>query len=288
MPLWSTDGSKAPNWAPSVRVAKGWEHAETGELLVAFADTTFTVPATAVIASSQLGRTKKSYKTGEVLKLLVKFNQNVKVTVGENGAPYVPINIGSTRVNLTYVDQAPSVDQATLLFATEIQPSWSATAGQVTLGQAAVAASTVLGSGNAGLRFVADTAGTAGNSITIETVEAGNDTVLSVAVVGNAITVNLATDSGGVATSTAAQVKAAIDASGPAAALVNTTLVGDGSGLVAAHVPLALTGGLAAVAGTDIILPNLTTIKDLDSPTPTNATLTFGGAAPNFTAVTVN
>jgi hypothetical protein len=288
MALWSTDGSKAPNWAPSVRVAKGWEHAETGELLVAFADTSFTVPATAVISSTQLGRQKKSYKTGEILKLLVKFNQNVKVTDGGNGVPYVPINIGSTRVNLQYVDQAPSVDQATLLFAAEIQPAWTADAGEVVAGQAAVAASTVLGSGNAGLRFVADTAGTAGNSITVEAVAAGNNTALSVGVVGNAITINLATDGAGVATSTATQVKAAVDASGPAAALVNTTLVGDGTGIVAAHVAQSLTGGLAAVAGTAIVLPNLTTIKDLDSPTPTDVTLTFGAAAPDLSAVTVN
>lgn len=288
MALWSKDASKAPNWAPSVRTSRGWEHAETGELLVAFADTSFTVPVTASIVSSKLARNKKSYKSGDTLRVLVKFNQNVKVTVGPNGAPYIPISIGNQAVNLVYVDQAPSVDQATLMFETVIQPGWSATAGQVVLGQSAVKASAVIGTGNAALKYTAKTAGTGGNNISVAYVVSGNNTPLSVGVVGNAITVNVATNGSGAPISTASQVKAAIEADSSANALVDVALQGDGTGVVSAVSATNLSGGAASVPGTAIILPNLTTITDLDSPTPTNASLSFGANGPDLSAVVVN
>lgn len=286
MSLWSTDASKAPNWAPCVRTAKGWEHTETGELLVAFGDTSFTVPATAAITKVSLARTKKKYKTGDVLKLLVEFNQNIKATVGVNGVPYIPVSINGKNVNLSYVDPT-SVDQAGLLFEYTITPTDIATAGQVLAGNVAIKASKVIGTGNAGITYTAKTAGTAGNSTTVAYVVAGTNTALSVGVVGAAITVNVATNGSGVATSTATLVKAAVEGSGAAAALVDLALVGDGSGVVAAVGATNLTGGLAAVAGTAIILPSLTTLTDFDG-TPTNATLTFGGAAPDLSAVTIN
>lgn len=86
---------------------------------------------------------------------------------------------------------------------------------------------------NADLVFVADTPGVAGNSIRIRYVVAGNNTALSVSVSGNDITVNLATNGSGVPTSTANQIKTALDASGPAAALINTSLEtgSDGTGV---------------------------------------------------------
>lgn len=56
--------------------------------------------------------------------------------------------------------------------------------------------------------------------ITVTHVVSGNNTPLSVAVVGSDITVNLATDGGGLATSTAANVVTALTASAPASALV--------------------------------------------------------------------
>ncbi len=286
MSLWSADASKAPNWAPCVRTARGWEHAETGEVLVAFADTSFTVPATATITKVSLGRTKKKYKTGETIKLLVEFNQNVKVTVGANGAPYIPVSLNGTNVNFVYVDPT-SVDQAGLLFEYTVKPTDVAAATQVVAGNVAVKASKALLTGNAGLTYTAKTAGTAGNSITVAYVVSGNNTPLTVGVVGDAITVNVATGAGGAATSTATLIKAAIEGSGPATALVDVALVGDGTGVVSAVTATNLTGGLAAVAGTAIILPSLTTITDFDG-SPTNATLTFGAAAPDLTAVTVN
>lgn len=76
-------------------------------------------------------------------------------------------------------------------------------------------------------------------AVTVTHVVAGASTAFSVGVVGNAITVNSATDGGGLATSTAADVVAGILASVPASALVSAQAVGTGLGLVAA----------AAVAG---------------------------------------
>lgn len=96
--------------------------------------------------------------------------------------------------------------------------------------------------------------GAVGNAITIAYVNPGvNNAELSVAVVGTAITVSLATGSGGAITSTAALVKAAVEANTDAAALVTLAYaadggIGDGSGVVTALAAAPLTGG----AGTGI------------------------------------
>jgi hypothetical protein len=87
---------------------------------------------------------------------------------------------------------------------------------------------------NTDLVFTADTAGTIGNNIRIRYVVAGNSTALSVSVAGNDITVNLATNGSGVPSSTAAQVLAAINASGSASALIDVAHAAgsDGSGVI--------------------------------------------------------
>lgn len=84
-----------------------------------------------------------------------------------------------------------------------------------------------------------------GNAISVAHVVAGNNTALSVSVTGNAITVNVATDGAGAPTSTAAQVKAAVEASGPAAALVTVAHApgNNGTGVVAAAGAAFLSGG---------------------------------------------
>jgi hypothetical protein len=86
---------------------------------------------------------------------------------------------------------------------------------------------------NSNLVFTADLAGTAGNNIRIRYVVAGNNTALSIAVSGNDITVNVATNGSGVPTSTANQIKTALDGNGPASALIDTTLYtgSDGTGV---------------------------------------------------------
>lgn len=105
------------------------------------------------------------------------------------------------------------------------------------------------GATNNDLTYTAVTGGTAGNSITVAYVDpSANDATLSVSVVGSAITVNLATGGAGAITSTAAQIKTAIEASTPASALVTVAnkTGNDGSGVVAALSATPLAGGLAA------------------------------------------
>jgi hypothetical protein len=92
------------------------------------------------------------------------------------------------------------------------------------------------------IAFVAKAHGAGGTSIRITIAVAGNSTPLSVSVSGNDITINSATGSGGAATSTAAEVIAAILASPAANALVHAILVpgNDGTGVVAAVAQTAL------------------------------------------------
>lgn len=98
------------------------------------------------------------------------------------------------------------------------------------------------------ITFTAAASGVDGNSITITYVVAGLNTALSVAVVGDAITVNLATDGAGVATSTATLVLAALLASAPATALVTPTLTGTGATVQVAAGSTPLAGGASPTA----------------------------------------
>jgi hypothetical protein len=281
MPLWTR--SSAPKWVPdAVRTSHGWEHPKTGEVLVIFGDTSFKLPeAAATIAFAKFN--KKKYKSGDVIKFTLEYNEPVIVT----GAPRVPITIGTKKTYLNYIstNDADAAAVAKMLFEYTVVAGDSATASQVTLGQAAVAASVNILAGNAGITYTAVTAGTGGNAITVRYVVSGNNTALSVAVVSSAITVNLATDGGGAATSTATLVKAAVDASGPASALVATALIGDGTGVVSAVTATNLAGGLAAISATAIDL-NSGTITDQGS--APRATHAFGSsnAEITFTAVT--
>lgn len=107
---------------------------------------------------------------------------------------------------------------------------------------------------NNDMTFTAVAYGAGGNSITVSYVDpAAINAALSVAVVGSAITVNLATDGTGAITSTAAQVKTAVDASGPAAALATVANTGadTGAGIVTAMAVANFTGGtgLASAIG---------------------------------------
>ncbi|MDF4490339.1 phage tail protein, partial [Vibrio parahaemolyticus] len=79
----------------------------------------------------------------------------------------------------------------------------------------AIAATLTLGSAilNDGMVFTAKNAGTEGNAISIEVVDpAAADEALAVTVDGNKVKVTLATDASKVITSTAAEIKAAIEA----------------------------------------------------------------------------
>ena len=87
--------------------------------------------------------------------------------------------------------------------------------------------------------------GAAGNAVSVEFVVSGNDTPLSVEVLGLAITVNLATDGAGDPVSTADQVVAAVVGSPYASALV--TAETQETGVVQAAVSANLSGGMDAM-----------------------------------------
>lgn len=114
---------------------------------------------------------------------------------------------------------------------------------------------TALAGANNDLVFQARTPGTGGNAITITYTVAGNNTPLTIGVVGSAITVNVATGGGGAATSTAALVKAAIEASVAANALVGVALAGsnDGTGVVTALATTPLAGGSSETVEVEFI-----------------------------------
>lgn len=113
------------------------------------------------------------------------------------------------------------------------------------------ALTTALSGSNNDLTYAAKSRGSASNSVRVRYVVAGNSTALSVSVSSNDITVNVATDSGGAATSTAAQVRDAVNASAPASALVTASNAtgNDGTGVVAALSFTALSGGAEYVIG---------------------------------------
>lgn len=100
----------------------------------------------------------------------------------------------------------------------------------------------------ADVTLTAVTPGANGNDISVTYVDpAGNNQELAVSVTGQAITVSLATGPGGAITSTAAQVKAAINAHAAASALVTAEDEGVGSGIVNAKAVENLSGGTNAV-----------------------------------------
>ena len=87
--------------------------------------------------------------------------------------------------------------------------------------------------------------GAAGNAVSVEIVAAGNDTPLSIGVLGQAVTVNLATDGAGDPVSTADQVVAAVVGSPEASALV--TAETQDAGIVQAAASANLSGGMDAM-----------------------------------------
>jgi hypothetical protein len=173
---------------------------------------------------------------------------------GSNNDLTYSAKVGGTwgnSISVTYAE--PSESSAS----SNIDVSVSGTDITVTLGMLADTAATLstnLTGTNNDLTYTAKSFDPAvGNDITIAYVDpAGNDQALSVGVSTHAITVNLATGSGGAITSTATQVAAAIAASGPANALVavaNKT-GNDGTGVVTALGATNLAGGARGAANT--------------------------------------
>jgi hypothetical protein len=135
------------------------------------------------------------------------------------------------------------------------------------------------------LVFTAVTAGTAGNSVRIKYTSGGS---LSVSVSSNDITIQLKNDG----SSTNALIKAAVAASGPAAALVTTA----SDGLALSFVPtvscapafIALSGGAAAAAAV-VILQDLTFTSPATGTGGNAVSITYTtGAVAGAEVVTVN
>jgi hypothetical protein len=129
------------------------------------------------------------------------------------------------------------------------EPAWTVLLGGL-MGRVAKAGTfatltTALTGTNNDLTYTARAGGPAGNSVTIAYVVAGLNTALSVTVAGSAITVNVATDGAGAATSTANQVRTAVLASAAAMAVVSNVTLAEaaGTGVVTALAATALTGG---------------------------------------------
>jgi hypothetical protein len=125
---------------------------------------------------------------------------------------------------------------------------------------------TALAGANNDLAFIARTPGTT-PTVRVTFTVAGNNTPLSIAVVGEDITVNVATGAGGAATSTAAQVKAAIEAHAAASALVVVELApaNDGTGVVTALAQTPLAGPTGTTPTMDVKLQHgitATTLAD--------------------------
>lgn len=152
-----------------------------------------------------------------IAKLILKLNAAVAAVMGRIGV------IGDERLTMDYAGAPLQEVVATL--------------------------TTSLAGANNDMVFTAVGYGADGNAVTIAYIDpAANGAALSVTVSGSAITVNLATNGGGAITSTAAEVKTAIDAYAAAAALVTCANAGadTGAGAVTALAATALSGGVDA------------------------------------------
>ncbi len=109
----------------------------------------------------------------------------------------------------------------------------------------ATQANVSFGSGNAQLLLISSLAGSVGNQYSVTIVVSGNNTPLSVSLVDTLLTINLATNGGGSATSTVNQVIAAIYANPSVAEVFDATSgSGNGSGTLVAYPNTSLSGGL--------------------------------------------
>lgn len=118
---------------------------------------------------------------------------------------------------------------------------------------------------------------------------AGNDAALGVVVVGRDITVNLATGGAGAITSTAAQIKTAIDANADAHGLVAVAnaAANSGAGVVTAMAKLNLRpeyGGVKAVGVEPAELAAIGVVWDTD--VPDTATLVVANGGRNLLSIT--
>lgn len=124
-------------------------------------------------------------------------------------------------------------------------------------------ASKTFGTSNQMLKIFAKTAGTAGNSLQAGVIVSGNSTAFSIVVTSTSVTINSATDSGGLATTTVLQAIAALYADSTFDTYFDATVgTGNGSGVLVAGALAALTGGLA---GTEVFT-EIAGVKNITGP----------------------
>jgi hypothetical protein len=146
--------------------------------------------------------------------------------------------------------------------------------------------------GSSGLTFISRLEGEAGNAISVRYVAPSVDAAMSVAVVGSKITVNLSRAT--TLTATAATIKAAVDASAAASALVGVALLEAGSATAAAQAEVFLSGGVnpsgyeysLQLAQAPVVFTDSTTIGQ--PPVPVITRVQTGGRSSGFPATTWN
>jgi hypothetical protein len=140
---------------------------------------------------------------------------------------------------------------------------------------AGVKATKTLGAGNAAVVYTAKYGGTYGNNISVAHVVAGNNTAFSIAVTYQAatgnptITVNAATDGGGLSTTTANAAAAAVNAHAEASQFVTAAAGGTGASVITAVAAGAMSTGTDVGTGQPInrrVANNITVVVDVDDP----------------------
>jgi hypothetical protein len=150
----------------------------------------------------------------------------------------------------------------------------------------AASLTTALTGTNNDLVFTSKFQGAQGNTTRVRYVVAGNNTPLSISVTAQDITVNVATDAGGLATSTASQVLVAVNADASAKKLVTASLAAgnDGTGVVTALAYTNLTGGTEGTIRASLppelsAQPSAPTISGHEEGVPTWKSLPLGRTA---------
>lgn len=193
--------------------------------------------------------TTKSIRAGLNVTAVSGTNPTLNVTLEDtvDGTNWNTIGTFTQKTGAAY-----QVINVTDLYADRVRAKWvvGGTAAAATL-------STNLTGDNNDLVFTSVGTTTAANDITVEYVDPGeNDASLSVEVDGNAITVNLATDSGGAITTTGDTLKTAYDLVSEATALATVAdkAANDGSGVVTEMAATHLAGGGPASATFSVII----------------------------------
>jgi hypothetical protein len=120
---------------------------------------------------------------------------------------------------------------------------WNQASGRIPILRKMTKATRTIGAGNAAVLYTSNKGGLGGNAVRTAHVVAGTNTVFSIVVSGNDVTVNAATDGAGLSTTTALAAKDAVNAHAAASKLVTASLPGTGASVITASALTALTGG---------------------------------------------